>query len=571
MPAATSWAADGFTAVTTDGHTLIYKVLTEDSETDTGAVQVGAGEYGNPAISGAGSGSLTIPLTVYNEGITYTVTSIGDFAFEGCGGFTGDLTIPNSVQTIGEEAFIYCVGFDGKLTLGNNVQTIGNSAFLSCANLDNAWFLGNKPAAFGSDVFDNCGAGFTLYYPQNNSTWDGYTYDGDDTINIEANIAPAITTTVLPDGTVSTEYSQTLEATGNAPITWILSGGSLPDGIDLESDGDLSGTPTAVGTFNFTVTATNASGNDTQALSIVINPVPPTVYTVTATAGSGGSISPNGSVSVTAGSNQTFTITPNSGYRINSITVDGVDQGTITTYTFTNVTGGHTINPIFTSTRGGGGGNSTLSTPTTPDYNASIKAGNGSDSTLTIAVNTENGTASVDIGTQKKLTSGETIITIPLIPNVDTYSVGIPVPELSSSDGQGSLILNTDAGSVTIPLNMLAGVSGISGSKAEITIGQGDKEGLLEEVKEAIGDRPLVRLTLTVDGKQTEWHNPDAPVTVSIPYTPTAEELANPGHITVWYINGSGNAVPVPSGRYDPATGTVPSPSSTSATMQLSM
>ena len=85
----------------------------------------------------------------------------------------------------------------------------------------------------------------------------------------------------------------------------------------------------------------------------------------------------------------------------------------------------------------------------------------------------------------------------------------------------------------------------------------GDKTNLPEEVKTAIGERPVVQLTLTLDSKQTEWNNPNAPVTVSIPYTPTEEELANHDSIVVWYIDGSGNVVSVPNGRYDPATGTV--------------
>ncbi len=105
---------------------------------------------------------------------------------------------------------------------------------------------------------------------------------------------------------------------------------------------------------------------------------------------------------------------------------------------------------------------------------------------------------------------------------------------------------------------MLTGVSGISGSKADIAIGQGDKDNLPDAVKAAIGDRPLVQLSLSIDGKQTDWSNPDAPVTVSISYTPpTAAEFANPESIIVWYIDGSGNVVSVPNGRYDPTTGMV--------------
>jgi hypothetical protein len=75
---------------------------------------------------------------------------------------------------------------------------------------------------------------------------------------------------------------------------------------------------------------------------------------------------------------------------------------------------------------------------------------------------------------------------------------------------------------------MLTGVPGISGNKAQISIGQGDKTTLPEDVIAAIGNRPLVQLTLSIDGKKTNWSNPGATVTVSIPYTPTAAELANP-------------------------------------------
>jgi hypothetical protein len=90
-----------------------------------------------------------------------------------------------------------------------------------------------------------------------------------------------------------------------------------------------------------------------------------------------------------------------------------------------------------------------------------------------------------------------------------------------------------------------------------ITVGQGNVSTLPDAVRAAIGNRPLIELTCTLDGVQTPWNNPDAPVTVSVPYSPTAAELAHPEHIVVWYIDGSGNAVAVPNGRYDRATGMV--------------
>ncbi len=71
-------------------------------------------------------------------------------------------------------------------------------------------------------------------------------------------------------------------------------------------------------------------------------------YTITASAGTGGSISPSGQVSVQQGATQTFTITPNTGYRIADVTVDGVSQGPITSYTFSAVSTSHTIAASFT-------------------------------------------------------------------------------------------------------------------------------------------------------------------------------------------------------------------------------
>ncbi len=72
-----------------------------------------------------------------------------------------------------------------------------------------------------------------------------------------------------------------------------------------------------------------------------------------------------------------------------------------------------------------------------------------------------------------------------------------------------------------------------------------------------MGGRPLLRLSLALDGAAQSWNNPAAPVTVRIPYAPTAAEAADPEHIVVWYVDGAGQAVSVSNGRYDAASGTV--------------
>ncbi len=80
---------------------------------------------------------------------------------------------------------------------------------------------------------------------------------------------PAIITDFLPDGTVGAPYSELLTADGSMPITWNVENGSLPAGLTLIGD-TISGTPTAAGTFLFTVKAENSEGSDTEELSITI-------------------------------------------------------------------------------------------------------------------------------------------------------------------------------------------------------------------------------------------------------------------------------------------------------------
>jgi len=75
--------------------------------------------------------------------------------------------------------------------------------------------------------------------------------------------------------------------------------------------------------------------------------IPVASYTITASAGANGSISPTGTVTVASGGSQTFTFTPSAGYAVASVTVDGVSKGVLSSYTFSNVTANHTISVAF--------------------------------------------------------------------------------------------------------------------------------------------------------------------------------------------------------------------------------
>lgn len=86
--------------------------------------------------------------------------------------------------------------------------------------------------------------------------------------------APDITTTTLEDGEVGISYSDTLvAAAGDGTFAWAVSAGNLPDGLVLNAaTGEVTGTPTVAGTFDFTIQVTSGGRSDTADLSITVDP-----------------------------------------------------------------------------------------------------------------------------------------------------------------------------------------------------------------------------------------------------------------------------------------------------------
>jgi hypothetical protein len=134
-----------------------------------------------------------------------------------------------------------------------------------------------------------------------------------------------------------------------------------------ETDGDITASvvttgtvDTAIaGTYTITYNVSDTAGNPAPEVTRTVNVVPvtppgggggTTYHTIKATASENGSITPSGYVSVPAGSNQIFTITANAGYKILDVLVDSISKGVIETYTFENITEGHTISASFVST-----------------------------------------------------------------------------------------------------------------------------------------------------------------------------------------------------------------------------
>ena len=218
-------------------------------------------------------------------------------------------------------------------------------------------------------------------------------------------------------------------------------------------------------------------------------------------------------------------------------------------------------------------------TPTTPGNNGPVNGpaivtppqsqqGNSVITIETRPVLGSNGNATTNISTDLLNTAFEKAVTgadgtktvaINIVPvaGASGYTQELPRGALAGAAADRNLEIRTAVGTVTVPGNMLNNVTGNASDAVALTIAKADTSSLREEERLLIGNRPVIDLSISVNGKTTAWNNPDAPVTISIGYTPTADELKDPEHIVVWYIDGQGNVIPVPNGRYDAATGKV--------------
>ena len=160
-----------------------------------------------------------------------------------------------------------------------------------------------------------------------------------------------------------TNYTYTLQNDSGATSTLVtaVSGNDEPVSINgqaLSTGGSATVAIPKSGTTNIVV----GIGAKTYTLTILRNSGTGgneggggsgySYYTIKATAGAGGSISPSGNVSVREGRDQTFTITPDKGYAVSNVKIDGKSIGAVKSYTFENVSRTHTIEVIFMKANG---------------------------------------------------------------------------------------------------------------------------------------------------------------------------------------------------------------------------
>jgi len=196
-------------------------------------------------------------------------------------------------------------------------------------------------------------------------------------------------------------------------------------------------------------------------------------YSISASAGNGGTISPSGTSSVLYGDNMTYHITPNAGYEVDHVVVDGQNKGQISSYTFTNVSDGHSITAYFRVA-----GRVEVGTPSVTDNTgaslngSSIKSGYGikvevpvtavgvTDVKVVLTYNFGGGTKTVNLeqsGSKYVLPANSAsptsarVVYIPVETQDGTYTLNVAV---TAKKADGSTITETVSAAVTVLGNM---------------------------------------------------------------------------------------------------------------------
>ena len=345
-----------FTAPASDGMTR--------PNGDTGSYFMWLGSDGKLYAPGAIVPAEVTKLTVQWTAPTYAVTlnTNGGTIADGkdVTGYTYGVgaTLPTDVTRTG---YTFKGWYDNEGLTGDPVTAIGNT---ETGNKEywakweiNQYTITVKPENGKADITITQDYGTPITAPT--LTREGYQFNGWD--KTFPTTMPAENLTITAQWTVN-QYT----------ITYDLAGGTAEGNLDtytIETGAFTLKNPTKSGyTFtgwsgtgldgedNLTVTIQKGStGNRSYTAHWRYNGGGSSgysYYTIKATAGTGGSISPSGNVSVREGRDQTFTITPDKGYAVANVKIDGKSIGAVKSYTFENVSRTHTIEVIFMKANG---------------------------------------------------------------------------------------------------------------------------------------------------------------------------------------------------------------------------
>ncbi len=194
-------------------------------------------------------GNIVIPSSVSHNGISYSVTSIGDWAFYGCTGLTAitmpysvtsigswafrdctgltSIEIPNSVTSIGSWAFSDCTGLTS-IEIPNSVTSIGISAFYGCAGLTSI-AIPNSVTSIGDWAFSDCTGLTSIEIPNSVTSIGGYSFFGG-----AFSGCTGLTSIEIPNSVTSIESEAFMDCTGLTSI-------EIPDSVTSIEGGAFAG------------------------------------------------------------------------------------------------------------------------------------------------------------------------------------------------------------------------------------------------------------------------------------------------------------------------------------------
>ena len=158
------------------------------------------------SVTNIGDGAFSYCGSLTNVAIPNSVTSIGDYAFDGCTGLTG-ITIPNSVTDIGNYAFYGCLSLTN-VAIPNSVTSIGDYAFAECTGLTSV-AIGDSVASIGDSAFESCSSLTRISIPEsvtNIGVW-AFSYCG------------SLTNVAVPNSVTSIGDYAFAECTGLTSVT----------------------------------------------------------------------------------------------------------------------------------------------------------------------------------------------------------------------------------------------------------------------------------------------------------------------------------------------------------------
>ena len=224
------------------------------------------------------------------------------------------------------------VHVDADLGYALTINTVGNGTVVADPS---------APYYYGTEVTLTATAdtGWTF------TGWSGAGCSGTGTCSITMDDNKSVTATFTQN-----VYTLTINKVGNGTV---VAAPLMPyhygDAVTLTATADTgwtfnswSGACAGIGSCSVTM-----DDNKTVTATFTIN-----TFTITASAGANGGITPSGAISVNYGASQSFTITPNSGYHVADVLVDGGSVAAVTSYQFTNVQANHTIAASFVPTAG---------------------------------------------------------------------------------------------------------------------------------------------------------------------------------------------------------------------------